>query len=506
MTASTYSEFDPDGHPPVIATLTREERASRRWRTVWRVHFYAGMFAMPFMLLMALSGLVILYTQPIQEYVFEGDVRRVDAQEQAYLPYDDQAEAVALAYPDDPVVSLTVPRDRGVSTIFGLESGMNAYVDPYSGEVLGSNDPAGGLVGLANRLHGFLNNESVTVPLPTVAALWDADPVMRDYVVGDLVLELLGCWAIVLLATGLFLWWPRKKESRSGRKLFGLRLGKQGRARWRDLHALAGVGMSVILLVTLLSGMAWSTYWGANFGSLSNAITPNASVEVPDVGLPTKADFDVLGNQIPWNTGDRPIPNSYELPADGSLPAPLSLDAVTTIGDEAGMLEGYTVYFPANGEDDAGNPVYGSFFLTNSWPRATGEARDLFLDQFTGEQIAEGTGWSLRGTSYAMDTAVSWHMGTQWGIATRIFMTTACLLAITSVISALAMYVKRRRPGTAGLPRRPRELRMANGLIALAVLIGVLYPLWGASAIVILAFDRFVIRRVPRLRAAFGQR
>ena len=56
------------------------------------------------------------------------------------------------------------------------------------------------------------------------------------------------------------------------------------------------------------------------------------------------------------------------------------------------MKQGYTVYFPANSEDEAGNPVYGSFYLTNSWPRKTGEARDLFLDQFTGEQVAEGTG------------------------------------------------------------------------------------------------------------------
>ena len=45
--------------------------------------------------------------------------------------------------------------------------------------------------GLANRLHGQLNNDAVTVGLPTVSALWDGGEVMRDYVVGDLVLELL---------------------------------------------------------------------------------------------------------------------------------------------------------------------------------------------------------------------------------------------------------------------------------------------------------------------------
>ena len=42
-------------------------------------------------------------------------------------------------------------------------------------------------------------------------------------------------------------------------------------------------------------------------------------------------------------------------------------------------------------------------------------------------------------------------MGTQFGLFTRILMTLLCVLAIWSVISALVMFWKRRRPGTAGL-------------------------------------------------------
>ena len=38
-------------------------------------------------------------------------------------------------------------------------------VDPYSAKVLGAATMGGGTVGLANRLHGTLNNESLTVPL-----------------------------------------------------------------------------------------------------------------------------------------------------------------------------------------------------------------------------------------------------------------------------------------------------------------------------------------------------
>ena len=54
----------------------------------------------------------------------------------------------------------------------------------------------------SNALHGQLNNDSLTIPLPAVSALWDGEKVMRDYVVGDLVLELVGSalWAVSVTA------------------------------------------------------------------------------------------------------------------------------------------------------------------------------------------------------------------------------------------------------------------------------------------------------------------
>jgi uncharacterized iron-regulated membrane protein len=184
----------------------------------------------------------------------------------------------------------------------------------------------------------------------------------------------------------------------------------------------------------------------------------------------------------------------------------VSLDDVVRIGADEKMKPGYTVFFPSNSKDDAGNPLYGSFDLSNSWPRKTGEARDVFIDQFTGTKLDEMNTYGYGSVSYAADTMVSVHMGTQWGLIDRIFMTMLCIVAIWSCLTALVMYTKRRRPGTAGLPRRPAQVHLGKGLFVIAVLVGIVYPLWGATAIVILGLDRFVIRKVPRLRAAFGQR
>lgn len=36
--------------------------------------------------------------------------------------------------------------------------------------------------------------------------------------------------------------------------------------------------------------------------------------------------------------------------------------------------------------------------------------------------------------------------------------------------------------------------------------IAIVFPLWGVTAAAVLLFDRFVIRQMPKLRPAFGQR
>jgi len=227
------------GTEPADLDEDRSRASSRRWRSLWRVHFYAGIFTAPFLVLMAVTGLIILYTQPIQQWT-QSDLRTVAARGD-WVTFDQQEAAVAAAFPERTIVSATVPRDSTTSTTFGLDDDRSVFVDPYTAEVLGTADPGGGIVGLANRLHGTLNNDAVTVKLPTIAGVIGSGPVMQDFVVGDMVLEVLAGWTLVLIGSGLYLWWPRRtRNNRSGRAerpLLRPRLTTSGRARWRDLHA-----------------------------------------------------------------------------------------------------------------------------------------------------------------------------------------------------------------------------------------------------------------------------
>lgn len=502
------------GEPTARSTAADPSHSSRQWRSVWRLHFYSGMVALPFIILMAVTGLVILYTQPIED-VTEGDIRTVDARDTAYVSFDEQAAAVASAYPEGTVYDLTPPADDHRASRFwvddGSGAGLHVFVDPYTGEVLGDSKPGGGIIGLSNRLHGFLNNDSVTVTLPAVAWLWDDGPLMRDYVLFDLVLEILGVWTLVLVVSGLVLFWPRRSRHSSGtkgeRRLLSVRRGATGRARWRDLHGLGGVALFSVMVLTIVSGMGWSTYWADQFSSLANTVTPGDPVDAPASSVGERGDLDRFGNQIPWNTGDFPIPASYAPEStDGTLPAPMRLDDVVQVAEAEGMLPGYTISMPANDVDEAGNPLYGTFTLYNSWPRKTGEARDVFVDQFSGDTLAEQAAYGYGTISYGMDLLVSTHMGTQLGLFSRIFMTLLCVLSIWSSVSALVMFAKRRAPGTIGLPRRPADVRLTRRLVASTAVLAVLFPQWGVTALAVLGLDRFVIRRVRPLRVAFGQR
>jgi len=95
-----------------IEKYERQQAASsKRWRNLWRVDFYSGIIVALFLAMFAITGLVSLYTQPIQDGI-QSDLRRVD-RGSALVSFDQQAATVESKLPDDPIVSMTPPRDSG---------------------------------------------------------------------------------------------------------------------------------------------------------------------------------------------------------------------------------------------------------------------------------------------------------------------------------------------------------------------------------------------------------
>ncbi|RYU79455.1 PepSY-associated TM helix domain-containing protein, partial [Hymenobacter persicinus] len=113
-----------------------------------------------------------------------------------------------------------------------------AYVDPYTGRELHFQDLRRDFFTLVQYLHMYLL-------LP---------PAVGEWVVGPAVLIF-----VVMLATGLMLWWPKRKTDRH--RSFTIKWG----ARWRrvnyDLHSVLGFYVAAVALLIALTGLMMSYEW-----------------------------------------------------------------------------------------------------------------------------------------------------------------------------------------------------------------------------------------------------
>ena len=476
-------------------------------RRIWRLHFWVALFVAPALLVLACTGLIILYTQPLDLWL-HSDLKVVTPTTSTVSLDDQVATARQRVGPDMVFDAVTPPQDAGASTQVDFlpaeESGIGernvtqVFIDPYTGQYLGQRQELDGLVGWANQLHRFFGNDGPTVSLPAfghfIAPSAYPDATMKVGV-GNLIIEMIAVWILVLAASGIYLWWPRAIEK--GKPRLAIRWRKGGRIRWRDLHATTGILLSVVLICYIASGLTWSRYWGENWRAVASTVTPSTEIDAPST--PAKVgDFDRLGRRIAWADKEDPV---YASITTDPIPKPLDFNVINEIAESEGMIPGYSIVPPSDSTVD-GETVYGSYTVVNHWPQKLSEQRTLYLNQFTGQTITNATadqdGTLSRITSWGVNT----HMGTQYGIVTRILATLACLGVLTSIVSAMAMWWKRRPTGSAGLPGRtsdtvrsntPRGAIVAVGVIATAL--AVLYPSFGVTLIVVLIAESIVETR-----------
>ena len=206
---------------------------SSLYRRVWRWHFYAGLICLPILALMAITGALYLYKDAIESRVY-APWRIVDPTSRPALDAESLVQRALAVRPGEPVRFIAPPAsDRSAEVAVRTATGIvTVYLDPAEGRVLGQSRDDRKLMELVRRLHSLVI----------------AGPV-ANYAV-----EVVAGWAIVLVVSGVFLWWPR---GRSG-GVCTLRGRPAQRRWWRDLHAVTGAVAAVAILFLAVTGMPWS--------------------------------------------------------------------------------------------------------------------------------------------------------------------------------------------------------------------------------------------------------
>ena len=213
-------------------------------------------------------------------------------------------------------------------------------------------------------------------------------------------------------------------------------------------------------------------------------------------------DYDRLGRRIAWAATDDPV---YASAVRRSGARPLVVRRHRQASPRASTWSPGTRSSRPRTSTENGETLYGSYTVVNAWPQKLSEQRTLYLNQFTGQTITNATAAQDGALSRLTSFGIAMHMGNQFGLLTRILATFACLGCSTSALTGLLMWWNRRpsgrswiaRSGGAAHPRRYAEACGHRGVRGRVVL-GVLFPVFGVSLLVVLALETVLARRIGR--------
>ena len=446
------------------------------YNLAWRWHFYAGLFVIPFMILLSITGMIYLFKPQLDTWLYP-HLMLAPAAEQR-VSADQQLALVEQLYPGAAVSKYLPPVGEGRSAQFVIEHDgrlLNLFVDPYRGTLLGEQDGQWNLQAVARTLHGDL----------MIGTL------------GDRLIELAAGWGIVLVVSGLYLWWPRGNNPAG---VLWPRLHARGRLLWRDLHAVIGFWGSLLLLFMLLTGMTWTGFWGAQFAGAWNQFPAAMWDDVPKSGQLAGSLNSSREQTVSWAAEVTPLPASDAHAAhrghvghDQGPAAPrISLQQVVDSADARGVQRGYSISFP-----QGASGVYSvALFADDPRNDAT-----LHLDQYSGEVLAD-VRWADYGmVARAVESGVKLHEGKMFGLANQILMALVCLLILFSSVSGLVLWWKRRPAGRLGVPPLRHDLPRWKTAIGVMIVLGMVFPLVGVSLLLMWALDRS-LGLLPRPRLA----
>jgi len=217
-------------------------------KAIGKLHLWLGLASGLIVLIVSLSGAMFVFQDELRDLTQPW--RRVAVQAQPMLPPSVLQAAATQAKPGF-TASWTTYNGPSRSTAVYLSKGEEVYyafLNPYTGQVLKVQDLQSDFFTLVQALHMYLL-------LPPAIGKWVVDVAVITFV--------------VMLISGLLLWWPRNKAARKQR--FSVKWDASPKRRTYDLHNVLGFYASALALVLALSGLCISYEWLMDgVGALAN--------------------------------------------------------------------------------------------------------------------------------------------------------------------------------------------------------------------------------------------
>lgn len=428
------------------------------YRTIWRWHFYASLFVMPLVLVLATTGAIYLFKPQIdrwEERAFS------NLSTHGAVSPNAQLAAVMNANPGAQFHGYRLPAREGDAAVIhvGLADGRSmrdVYVSPQV-KVLGSVDPESRISATVSRIHGSLLIGRV----------------------GDWIVELAACWANVMILTGLYMWWPRGQGLRG---VIWPRLGKGKRIFLRDLHAVTGFWVSGLALVLLTTGLPWASVWG-------------------DAFRVARAELGLVQGAQDWKTGTHAPHAEHDHDAMMKMQAAgIPLVGLSDMVAKAKLEDlPHPVFVKPPGAPERFGPPTPMAWTIKSESQNRPLNRQITYDVATGKELSRTSFADKHIIDQAVNYGIAWHEGQLFGWINQLVGVLTALGLITLVISGFLMWRRRKPEDILGAPPIPSVQQKMRGVVIIIGVMAVLLPLLALSLLALWLFDRLLLPRLPAL-------
>jgi uncharacterized iron-regulated membrane protein len=418
--------------------------ASITYRGLWRWHFHAGVLCIPFVVVLALTGSIFLFKPQIDAFADRG----VDSLALAHsrATGERHIEAALAAVPGSKLFAYEVPREPDDAVRVHVYSadgtGRIVYVHPESLAILKAVPHASRFTEIVRMIHASLLAGRT----------------------GAVLIELAASWAIVMLITGVFLWWPRDGRGLAGVAWPRWNLGR--RVFWRDLHAVTGVWISCLAMFLLITALPWTTVAGEGIGKIRGWVAP--------------APQD-------WAADRTQHPAGHVAPEAARATATrLTVDDVIARIAPLRLEPPVRLYLPNENQ---------AFWRVRAETQNRPKVRELEIDAATGALLREPLFADKSVLDRAIHVGIAAHEGQLFGVPNQALGLFTASGLLTLCVSAVVMWW-RRRPGSLGIPAaRAPGFRIHPALRVAILVLGVALPLLGASLVALWILDRITRSR-----------
>ncbi len=466
--------------PPTPARTPAPRSGSAGWfpQLLLRLHFLAGLFVGPFILVAALSGAVYAVAPSIERVVYAHEFTApVTARS---LPLADQVSAaeeyVERRHPGDTVTEVRPAPTPGTTTrVMFTEDGLAesttraVFVDPGTAEVRGDLPVYG---------------TSGSLPFRTWVSTVHRSLLLGD--VGRLYSETAASWLGIVSLAGIALWTARIRRARRKRELVVPDNRAHGYRRTFSWHAATGVWVLLGALFLSATGITWSHFAGDNVTAIRSALSWQAPTVDTSLGDRAATSEGSAGEHAGHHGSDA------EPTAAAAEVTPDQFDTVLAAARGADLdAAEVRIHVPATSDE-----AWTVEESKQTWPVAMDA---VAVDARDARVVSEVRWADYPLMAKAAKLGVNTHMGVLFGVANQVVLVLAALGIAAMVVFGYVMWWQR-RPAGARFGRAPAAGALARApgwgvaLVALvAALLGALLPTVGVTLLLFLLVDAVVV-------------